>query len=671
MPFEKKLTLSRYYRWSWYGVLGAASALAMASQVIPPLMICIMGFLSILSVSLPRYQVERHIRLLRLAIGLGLTALFAYEIQNYRDLAHGIRIMIEMIIGALPLTLLTFQEKRSYWLSILNVTVVAIGSVALGTSATTFAAFLLFVLALVLSLNSANLYLGNRDFVHRIGDDTLPRWYLLHVFEALPAGFLTAILIFYLFPRAHSFTFGLSLKDDHSLTGYSGIIDLRSTGPLERSSSLALLVEASNVEWLRRHEDDLLLRGNALHAFNGERWDAAVGPTRPLGTQDGIPLALGLDQQRQTLEMHLEPNSHLKLFYPEVLVRMLERPNLLGTLVVGPDDALSRSSDGLKRFSYTIKIAERKSLAGIGQMSVQEVVKRVPDTLKPLLDLDPRLSQAPWFQRWIYEVSGDSSETIATFAARITQYFARNFRPTLRAVHQSVDPLKDFLMDQKEGHCEYFATATALLLRAKGIPSRVVVGYRGGVFNNLIQALEVREDHAHAWTEVWLPDLGWYAIDTTPPTLYGGGVKESLTQVMNAINFLFHKYIVNYDQSTQKELLNALQSLAQGQVRSESWSWERTLSLLKVSLSPGVVLFSVGIVVVIWRRRRVSNDWPLYYQRFLRRMKKKGFQRDPGESLRTFHERILTSGGLTTDDIQNIQEINIAIEKDLYKKDPE
>ena len=386
MKFEKKWTLSRYYRWSWYGVLGAASALTIASQVIPTPMICIMGFLSVLTVSLPRYQVDRHFRLLRLAIGLGLTTLFAYEIQNYKDLTHGIRIMIEMIIGALPLTLLTFQEKRSYWLSILNVTVVAIGSVALGTSASTFVAFLLFVLALVLSLNAANLYLGNRDFARDVGDNALPRWYLLHVFQALPAGFLTAVLIFYLFPRAHSFTFGLSLKDEHSLTGYSGIIDLRSTGPLERSSSLALLVEASNVEWLRSHEEDLLLRGNALHSFNGERWDAEVGPVRPLGTQDGIPFARGLGQQRQTLTIHLEPNSNLKLFYPEVLVRVLERPSLLGTLVVGPDDALSRSYDGLKRFSYTIKIAERKSLTSMPHISVHDIVKRVPDALKTLLD---------------------------------------------------------------------------------------------------------------------------------------------------------------------------------------------------------------------------------------------------------------------------------------------
>lgn len=670
MMSRKSLSLIEYYRLTWYGLLGTVSALVVASRVIPAGIMLGMSILSSLIVSLPPQRLAKQIRLLRLAIGLGLTLLFAYEVSRYKDLAHGIRIMIEMIVGALPLTLVTFQEKRSYWLSILNVTVIAIGGVALGSTVITFVAFLAFVCALVLSLNAANLYLSTREFARIEERNTLPRWYLLQVLQAMPAGFLTALIIFYAFPRAQTFSLGLSLQADTSLTGYSGVIDLKSHGTMERSSALALVVESPDTQWLRQGADDLLLRGNALHTFDGERWSPPLGPNRQLALDSGIPLATAVQDEKHILSIHLEPHSHLKLFYPEVLLRILERPSMLGPLLVGPDDALSRSYNELKRYSYTLKVSERKIFAQLPSIRIKDVTDHVPEELKPLLEIDPKIRQSGWFQTWTQALEQIPSEHVRGLTENIETYFARNFRATLEANHTGKSLLKNFLMVRKEGHCEYFATATTLYLRSRGIPARVVVGYRGGVFNKLLQALEVRDEHAHAWTELWLPDLGWYALDTTPMLVQEQGLTEPFTQAMNALQFWLRKYFVEYDQSTQKELLVALHSLAKGDTRADVWSWQSIATSLKNFLWPLLGVIAIAIGLGIWRRRAAPTDWPLYYKKFLQQMKRRGLQRDVGESLRAFHHRILESGKLSEQEARTLHQIDRTIELDLYASRP-
>jgi hypothetical protein len=79
----------------------------------------------------------------------------------------------------------------------------------------------------------------------------------------------------------------------------------------------------------------------------------------------------------------------------------------------------------------------------------------------------------------------------------------------------TIDPVVDFLVNRKAGHCEYFASALALLLRASDLPARYVSGYKGGTFNKKAQQYEVRQLHAHAWVEAYVDDE-WVVLDPTP-----------------------------------------------------------------------------------------------------------------------------------------------------------
>ncbi len=80
-----------------------------------------------------------------------------------------------------------------------------------------------------------------------------------------------------------------------------------------------------------------------------------------------------------------------------------------------------------------------------------------------------------------------------------------------------VDPVEDFLFSQPAGHCELFASAAVLLLRAAGVPARYVTGFRGGDWNAVGGYVAVRDDRAHAWAEAFVPDAGWVRVDATPP----------------------------------------------------------------------------------------------------------------------------------------------------------
>lgn len=108
------------------------------------------------------------------------------------------------------------------------------------------------------------------------------------------------------------------------------------------------------------------------------------------------------------------------------------------------------------------------------------------------------------------------AETPEAKVSAIAAHLGRDFTYARTFQRRRADPILDFLLDDHRGHCEYFATATALLARAAGVPARVVIGYRVAEENAIGRYWIVREKNAHAWTEVYLPGRGFVTVDTTP-----------------------------------------------------------------------------------------------------------------------------------------------------------
>lgn len=143
-----------------------------------------------------------------------------------------------------------------------------------------------------------------------------------------------------------------------------------------------------------------------------------------------------------------------------------------------------------------------------------EELRKTPDNLSRTADL-------------VDEVLGDSN-SVQEAVDRLHDYFTQDNRfeysLDLSVDDRTIDPVEDFLFNRKSGHCEYYASATALMLRQWGIPTRVVTGYKGGAWDSKRSAFVVQELHAHAWTEVLdlAPRPGrdpvriWRVVDNTP-----------------------------------------------------------------------------------------------------------------------------------------------------------
>jgi transglutaminase-like putative cysteine protease len=134
---------------------------------------------------------------------------------------------------------------------------------------------------------------------------------------------------------------------------------------------------------------------------------------------------------------------------------------------------------------------------------------------------------------------------------------------TLRATHSytlepsppppGVDPVESFLLGEHGGHCELFASAAVLLLRVRGVPARYVTGFRGGEWNPVGGYVAVRDDRAHAWAEAFVSDVGWVRVDATPPGLAPARAGH-LSEVMDALDYFWNRWVVGYDLGRQLEL---------------------------------------------------------------------------------------------------------------------
>ena len=115
------------------------------------------------------------------------------------------------------------------------------------------------------------------------------------------------------------------------------------------------------------------------------------------------------------------------------------------------------------------------------------------------------------------------------------------------------DPLEDFLFHQKAGHCEYFASATAMLLRLAGVPSRYVNGFLGGEWNDLGKYLTMRDNRAHSWVEAYLGPAGWVRIDATPSANTGSRMGR-MRQLVDSVEFFWSRWVIDYDVSRQIDI---------------------------------------------------------------------------------------------------------------------
>lgn len=214
---------------------------------------------------------------------------------------------------------------------------------------------------------------------------------------------------------------------------------------------------------------------------------------------------------------------------------------------------------------------------------------------------------------------------------RALQWFNAEFTYTLEPELLGRNSVDDFLFETKRGYCEHFASAFVVLMRAAGVPARVVTGYQGGALNPLGNYLVVRNSDAHAWAEVWLEGRGWTRVDPTsavaPERIERGSqslrpesaLTDYLQPLRNAADWLrrgWNDLVLGYNATRQQRLLRPL--------GIEQADWQQLAFAL-------IAAASMAIGLTLWFLLRKPNDprHPVMvaWHRLLDRLAKRGYKK--------------------------------------------
>jgi hypothetical protein len=199
------------------------------------------------------------------------------------------------------------------------------------------------------------------------------------------------------------------------------------------------------------------------------------------------------------------------------------------------------------------------------------------------------------------------------------------FEYTLTPPALGAQPVDEFLFETREGFCEHYASALTVMLRAAGLPARVVTGYQGGELNGIGNYYIIRQSDAHAWTEVWLADRGWVRVDgvaaVAPERVaigssgWSGAAATTVGQVLrtgwlreaallwDAVNTRWQAWVIGYGPDLQRDLLESfgIDNLR----RAERWG-----VLLGLAVAISVVLLLTLSLYLDWRRRQHAQPDP-------------------------------------------------------------
>jgi hypothetical protein len=187
-------------------------------------------------------------------------------------------------------------------------------------------------------------------------------------------------------------------------------------------------------------------------------------------------------------------------------------------------------------------------------------------------DLDPRITQLA------KDITANGKSTLDR-ASLVESYLKKNYKYTLNLTWEpGPQPIATFLFESKSGHCEYFASSMALILRAAGIPTRLVNGFLMGEYNPVGQDYIVRESDAHSWIEVYVPGRGWMEFDPTPPdpNHHDMNLAQQISQYFDAMELFWNSYVLVYDSGAQLQLFRSAQDRvqsAQAALRHKSDQW--------------------------------------------------------------------------------------------------
>lgn len=389
-----------------------------------------------------------------------------------------------------------------------------------------------------------------------------------------------SMLFFFLFPRVGLGFFFAHTRGTQSVTGFAEQVQLGGFGRIKTDAAVVMRISFPD-EPARLHQP-LRLRGLAFDVFDGQAWsrsapDGAVLPSYGAGARIPGPELDAAAATRWAARVYLEPLElgRAVAFHPPG-TRQISFVDSQFDGLRGRRKRIARNRAGDLHFvapkgaavTYQVDVMEprgetaRRRLLAASTGDVPPHIQERYTALPP--GVDPRIAALS------QQLAG--AGTPADKALALEAALRRDWTYSLAGDQDPRAPLLDFLFGKRSGHCEYFATAMALLARTQGIPARVVNGFAGGEANEVGGYRMIRQGDAHSWVEIYLPPWGWMTFDPTPAAGQVGadsdGVLDAARRLADSAKMLWLSWVVEYDLERQMDVLRrvgrSLRALRQG-----------------------------------------------------------------------------------------------------------
>lgn len=354
-----------------------------------------------------------------------------------------------------------------------------------------------------------------------------------------------------------------SQRSGNSTTGFAQNVKLGDIGHVMESNELVMQVSVTDENNKRFSQAEMansigaepLFRGAILENYSQGGWtEQEYHENIWLPAPGGEP-----GRRRVKVYFSVQPIGSPVLFYPGTSMSVWPNNDNEQISFNALTHAIKRQDDELgKPFSYVVSVVPPRSISRRRGRNWNRQMVRPDDYEMLLATPSARLSE---LAKQVLLKSNRPEELTAEAAARLLESYLRDsndfsYTLDLSVDDPKIDPVEDFVFNRKRGHCEYFASALALMLRGVGIPTRLVSGFKGGEYNPLTGDLEVRDLHAHAWLEAYV-DEGWIPLDPTPgerDTAVATKAKETTTNLAERTRSFWFQGM-NYNNSQQEQLV--------------------------------------------------------------------------------------------------------------------
>lgn len=451
------------------------------------------------------------------------------------------------------------------------------------------------------------------------------------------------LILFVTVPRI-SPLWAVSQPSTVSSTGVSDRMTPGEISELARSTAIAFRVEFADQVPL---PDQLYWRGVVLEDFDGTTWSRNYMMTGPRQERAYLTDA---NQDPLQYNIIMEPSQQNWLY--AISVPQVTLPGVF----LDNYNTLNISRPVIQRLRYDVRSYTAVPTDLILGQRARSRSLRLPEEGNPRareLALQMR-AQFPDHRQL-------ASAMLSRF--RTEEYFYTLYPPLM-----PVDGIDDFLFDSREGFCEHYAGALTFMLRAAGIPARVVVGYQGAEPNRFDDYMIVYQYNAHAWVEAWFEGEGWQQLDPTAwvaPERIEQGAEMLLRQNeqtlqdpafamlldrpwlnamrlrLDSLEYSWSRWVLSYDEATQLQFLEQL-------VGASRLRWLPAIMVILVVLVLSAVAFSN-----VFKGRRRRDPVVDVCLNFMNTFAGTRLERLPGEGAQTYFQRLATVNPLYLDELES------------------